>query len=74
MEYGEKNITTCIINGEEKEYDFCSENINAYDKYPVFKTLKYIGSGNIYRINGFIQDFKQNHHFWIKKHDHDIQH
>lgn len=68
----EKNITTCIIDGEEKEYGFCSENINAYDKYPVFDKLKYIGTGNIYRIKGKINIFKQTYHFWIKTYSHDI--
>lgn len=67
MNYPNKPITTCLINKKEHEYDFCSENFNAYDEYPIFKELEYIGFGSIHKIGGIKQEFHKTHHFWRKK-------
>ncbi len=34
-----------IINGIFQQYDYCAENKDDYDEYPVIKDLIYLGEG-----------------------------
>lgn len=54
---------TAVIDGEEVEYDECSEECEDRDNH----SWEYLGSGTIYRINTCIVDDDRLHHFWIFK-------
>lgn len=65
----ENYLKICLLkNGDKKVYAMCDEEKNAYDEFPVFKHLKYLGKGDIYSIDGTRQHGKsmKNLHFWEK--------
>lgn len=39
------NQLATMINGVLQDYQFCATQKDAYDKYPIFKKLEYLGTG-----------------------------
>ncbi len=63
---GESHVWTAKINGEEVEYDICSQARETLIEQEKKFGWVYLGKGVIWTIRGIKQNFKKEHHFWKK--------
>ena len=57
----------CLVGGEQHEYYCCSTRKNTYNKYPIAKSLEWIGKGAVHTIDGVKQTGSKKYNFWRKK-------
>lgn len=64
----ERNILKCeLLDGSIHFYDFAATSKTAEDTTYRYLNLLYLGIGTIYSVNGELQSFTEQLHFWRKR-------
>lgn len=66
MMSGESQVCTAKINGEEVEYDICSQSRERHIEQEEEFGWVYLGKGVIWSIYGIKQIGESQYHFWKK--------